>query len=313
MITTLKSVKGKVVKGDIDDIHRRDVSWIDCFAPTLNELRIIAEKTGLPLSELKEYVDPQERPKVIDLEKFSVIVFGAPIQKQHSVKITPIAIFISKNSIITFRQERIFGIDKIKGLAEAHKIKLFGNPTIFLRYLLDNIISDYFKIFDKIEDKIEKVEDTIIKHPDKIKTNDIFKIKKTLIYFHKSLVANREVVTGIEKEYLSKVHKKEIYKFRELYNDIVQLIDMEETHREIMTGVLDMYLGTLSNNMNEVVRKLTVYASYILVPTLISGIYGMNFKYMPEIFWTYGYVFALGLMFFSVLGMHFFFRKKGWV
>ncbi|MCW4026371.1 MAG: magnesium and cobalt transport protein CorA, partial [Candidatus Bathyarchaeota archaeon] len=139
-----------------------------------------------------------------------------------------------------------------------------------------------------------------------------FRIKKTLIYFHKALTANREVVTSIEKQYLKHISKKELKEFRILYNDIVQLIDTCDTQRDVTTGVIDIYLSSVSNLTNDVVKKLTVIASFVLVPTLISGIYGMNFRIMPEIPWAYGYPFALGLMVFSVVAMWVYFKKAKW-
>ena len=138
-------------------------------------------------------------------------------------------------------------------------------------------------------------------------------IKKVLIYFHRSLIANREVIAGIEKEYLNEIKKKELKRFRELYNDVIQLIDMSETYREILTGSLDMYLSTISNNMNLSMKRLTVYATFILLPTLISGLYGMNFRYMPELYWPWGYWYALGLMALSVILLFIFFKKKKWI
>jgi magnesium transporter len=102
-----------------------------------------------------------------------------------------------------------------------------------------------------------------------------------------------------------------------LYDDVTQLIDTEATYRDILTGTLDIYLSSVSNNLNQVMKTLTIVASFVLIPTLISGIYGMNFQFMPEIHTElgkkFGYYFALGLMAFSVIFTYLFFRKKGWM
>ena len=146
----------------------------------------------------------------------------------------------------------------------------------------------------------------------------IFSIKKTLIFFHRALTANREVISSIEKEYVANIDKKNIKRFRALYNDVAQLIDMEGTYREILTGTLDIHLSSTSNNLNQAMKTLTIVASFVLVPTLISGIYGMNFVNnspynMPELYWQYGYFFALGLMLFSIIAVYIFFKKKKWL
>ena len=98
-----------------------------------------------------------------------------------------------------------------------------------------------------------------------------------------------------------------------MYDDITQLIDMETTYRDILTGTLDIYMSAVSNNMNVVVKKMTAYGSLILVPTLISGIYGMNFRHMPELGWGYGYYLALLMMLISVVILYYYFDKNDWI
>ena len=166
---------------------------------------------------------------------------------------------------------------------------------------------------DLLEDRVESVEDMLLKTQDTKIVHTIFSIKKKMIYLHKSLLANREVISGIEKEYVKQISKKDAKRFRDIYNDIVQLIDMGDTYREILTGILDTHLTSISNSLNEVIKKLTVYASFVLVPTLISGIYGMNFRVMPEIYWQYGYAFSLGLMAVSIFALYIFFNQKKWI
>ena len=131
-----------------------------------------------------------------------------------------------------------------------------------------------------------------------------------MIFFHKALIGNREVLTGIEKEFLREIKGANLRRFRYLYNDVTQLIEMVGTHREVLTGTLDIYLTSVSNNMNEVMKRLTVITSFILIPTLISGIYGMNFKGMDEFNWPYGQFFAYGMMFISTLAVFFYFKKN---
>ena len=169
-----------------------------------------------------------------------------------------------------------------------------------------------------MDDRIDVIEDKVIEKPDKTTVKSIFTIKKTLIYFHKALTANREVISAIEKEYVANIDKKNIKRFRALYNDVTQLIDTEGTYRDILTGTLDVYLSSVSNNLGQVMKTLTVISAFVLIPTLISGIYGMNFNNasqynMPELYWQYGYFFALGLMLISMIVAYVFFRKKGWL
>lgn len=207
-------------------------------------------------------------------------------------------------------------VEKIRNLisTNAAYAKLLEKGTgFFVCRLLDEILNSFFTVLDDIEENISRIEDIVFEKADRKTIKQIFKIKKTLIYSHKALTANREVITAIEKEYLLNISKKDIRLFRVLYNDVVQLIDMESTYRDVLTGTLDIYLSSVSNNLNVVIKKLTAMASFVLIPTLIASIYGMNFKFMPELYWKYGYYVSLGLMIISIVGMYLYFRRKGWI
>ncbi len=306
-------VKGEVKEGKIDDLNSNNLVWLDYLNPSKNELKELSETSGISLAELREVVDEEERPRVLDIENYSLLIFRAPLFEKNEISTTPISIFISRhrNNIITLRLKEIRPFEKIRNLIHT---KLFEKGASFFVYrLLDEILNSFFAVLDTVEESIDRIEDRIFEKTDRKTIEQIFQIKKTLIYFHKALTANREVITAIEKEYLPHIHKKDIKQFRVLYNDVVQLIDMESTYRDLLTGTLDIYLSSVSNNLNTVMKKLTAMASFILIPTLISGIYGMNFQLMPELYWKYGYYMALALMVFSVAGMYYYFKRKGWI
>lgn len=321
MLKVYKFQKGGVKSGSINDLGSASRCWADCINPTKKELKDISEKANIKLNELKKVLDEKERPKVSDLENYSLIIVRTPLIEHDEILTTPLSIFISKNknNIVTITLKEVNPIHRIKQLVATKKIDLHEKGISFFTYrILDEVLDAYFLIFDTLEDKIDVIEDKVIEKPDKTTVKSIFIIKKTLIYFHKALTANREVISAIEKEYVANIDKKNIKRFRALYNDVTQLIDTEGTYREILTGTLDVYLSSVSNNLNKVVKTLTIGASFILIPTLISGIYGMNFNNasiynMPELYWKYGYFFALGLMVFSVIASYLFFKKKGWL
>ena len=149
--------------------------------------------------------------------------------------------------------------------------------------------------------------------PTKKLAEKVFTVKKELIRINKSASANREMVGCIEKEYITQIPKKHMKEFRDVYNDCVQVREIGETYRDIVTGILDVYLSSVSTNLNITIKKITSYEALILIPTLISGIYGMNFQFMQEIGWQYGYGFALGLMALSVIVLYIYFKKLDWI
>ncbi len=321
MLKVYKHAKRGVVEGTIKDLGNKAICWADFLKPSKEDLKKISEITNISDYDLKEALDEEKRPKVLDFDKYSLITFKAPFLEHEETHISTasIAVFISKNknNLITLRTKEIASVERLKQIL-FKKNNLLQQGTSFLLYrLLDEVLNSYFHIFDTLEDRIDKIEDDVLEKHDRATVEQIFSTKKTLIFFHKALNANREVISSIEKEYVKEIDKKNIKRFRSLYEDITQLIDTEATYRDIMTGTLDIYLSSVSHNLNQTIKTLTVMASFILVPTLISGIYGMNFVFMPEIHTPlgqkYGYYFALGLMAFSILVMYIYFRKKNWI
>jgi magnesium transporter len=321
MLRVYKFQKGGVKSGSLNDLDSASKCWAECINPTKKELKHISEKAKIPLSELIKVLDEEERPKVSDLDNYSVIIVRAPWIEHNEILTTPVSIFISKNknNIITITLKEVSSVKKIKQLIAANKIDIYDKSISFFTYkLLDEVLDAYFSILDTLEEKIDYIEDKVIEKPDKLTVQQICTVKKTLIFFHRALTANREVISSIEKEYVANIDKKNIKRFRALNNDVTQLIDMEGTYRDILTGTLDIYLSSVSNNLGQVMKTLTVISAFVLIPTLISGIYGMNFNKnsplnMPELYWQYGYFFALGLMMISVIITYIYFRKRGWL
>lgn len=317
MITVLSYKKDKVEKGELNSIcYPKTFTWVDVFEPTKNELNQIAEKSGISINDLGLVMEDEERPKVIDIEgPFSLIIFGAPSFEKDEITTTPVFIYVSKyhNCVITIRNKDTKSISRLKESLEAKKNFFDKGSSYFVYRLMDEILNTYFSVLDDVDNRIDYIEDNVLKSPSIETAGKIFETKKTLIYFAKTMAANREVIASIEKEYLSEIDKKRAKQFRTLYNDAIQLIDMSTTYRDILTGTLDTYLSSVSNNLNKIMKTLTVGASFILIPTLIASIYGMNFRVMPELSWKYGYAFALILMVASVFATWIYFKRKMWI
>ncbi len=321
MLSVITLSKGKLLKGSVDDAKDSSkVSIIDGINLSKTDYETISKVTGLSVSDLKEYSDEKLRPRVEDFEENSVIVFKHPIRSKSTFETHPITIILSKNKnyVILLRHEKCESIAEMMSSESLSKTLQQGVGYTVYR-ILDKITLEYFRILDYVEEESDKIEKNVVKRPSDTSVSKIFSLKKGLIFFHKALAANREVIVNIEKEYVSHFDKKTTRRFRDVYNDIIQLIDMEETYRDILTGTLDVYLSAISNNLNRTMKTLTIIASLVMVPTLISGIYGMNFNTqiswlnMPEINWIYGYPFALFLMLISMALLLAYFRWKKWL
>ncbi|MBU2561592.1 MAG: magnesium/cobalt transporter CorA [Nanoarchaeota archaeon] len=310
MITAYWRPKNKIVQADLSALKSKRVVWVDCVNPTDAELEKISSHTNIAVADFKDHLIAYERPNTFEFDTYSLIVFGVPVIHEKSIKRTSFAIFLFKNkNIVTLRTEEIGGLSRFsKELLEKNP-KYFDSHTKFVRVMLEKIVDDYFNLLETYQDTADRIESTIFHNPQGKAIEDVFKLKKSLLLFHKSLLANREVITAIEKEYVTKLSRKELYEFRDIYNDLVQLIDVEETLRDILTGVIDIYMTSISNSLNQTIKRLTVVAAYVMIPTLIASIYGMNFRFMPEVPWKWGYPFSLCMMVISIVVMYLYFKK----
>ncbi|MBU2638314.1 MAG: magnesium/cobalt transporter CorA [Nanoarchaeota archaeon] len=316
MLTVQKLENGKVLQGKFEDIKKRGVVWADFQKPSKEEIEKIAEFVGISAVEIREFLHANSRPLIANLEKYSIIVLQSPQEKGEDVTM-PLLAFISKksNDLITMHMHEMPSLNRMKEWEDKRKARIFEKGTTFILYnIIDEIASTYSLILSAIDERIDKLEEGIYHLPQSQRLmGDSLKIKKSLIYFYKALIANREVVSGIEKEYGEFLDKKGLSKFRLLYSDFTQLVELTVTYRDILTTTIEVYLSVVSNNLNVTVKKLTAWGAIILLPTLISGIYGMNFKYMPEIPWVHGYWFALSLMLVLVILAYAYFKRKDWI
>lgn len=297
----------------------KTLSWIDCFQPTDEELAFLSDKTGIALQDFKESLDPDKRPHVIPYDRYSLIIFRAPYEEEGEVLTAPVGVFMFKNDVITIHDKPIKDLEEFRALPVAQRLHIFrkGAPYFVYRFM-DAAIGDFFDVMDRVDAEVDAIEEEVLAMPAATVTKKIFVLKRTLIYTHKALIANRDVISALEKHYLGEFKKGDIHEFRDLYNDTAQLIDLVSTYRDILTSILDMYLSSVNNNLNKVMKTLTALSAFIFVPTLIAGIYGMNFQgvspwNMPELYWKYGYFFALGLMVLSTFVTYLLFRVKGWI
>lgn len=316
MLSVHKLENGKVVKGKFEDIKKRSVVWADILKPGKEEIERVADFVGLSSAEIREFLHVNSRPLIANLDKYSLIVLQAPQEKGEDATL-PMLVLISKksNDLITMHMQDMPALERMKGWEDKRKARVFEKGTTFILYnIIDETAATYSNILSVIDERIDRLEAGIYKQPQSQKLmGDALKIKKSLIYFYKALIANREVVSGIEKEYGEFLDKKGLSKFRLLYSDFTQLVELTVTYRDILTTTIEVYLSVVSNSLNLTVKRLTGWGAIILLPTLIASIYGMNFQHMPEIPWEYGYYFALGLMLFCVILAYVYFKRKDWL
>jgi len=293
------------------------VTWINIDG--LHEVEII-EKLGNyfeihPLV-LEDILHTGQRPKFEDFEKHIFIVFKMLYFDENGDDILEeqISIILGTNFVISFQEKEGDVFNPVRDRTRSGRFQLKKRKADYLAYaLIDAVVDNYFLILEKIGEKIETLEDDLLDNPTPATLHAMHNLKRKLITLRKSVWPLREVIGGLERGESALFQKSTAIYLKDVYDHTIQVIDTIETFRDMVSGMLDTYLTNVSNKMNEVMKVLTIIATIFIPLTFIAGIYGMNFEFMPELKWHWGYFGIWGLMILIVVGMFFYFRRKKWL
>jgi len=225
-----------------------------------------------------------------------------------------LSIILGTFGVISFQEVPGDVFDPIRDRLRTSTGRLRVSGADYLAYrMLDAIIDNYFTVLEDLNDRIERVQSHVANKPDPDIIRDFHRLKGELIFLRKAIWPVREVIGGLQKAESRFITRATELYLRDAYEHTIQLIDAVETMRDTLASALDIYLSSMSNRMNEIMRVLTVISTLFIPLTFLVGVYGMNFKYMPELDWPYGYAFVWALMIAIVLGMLVFFRRRKWL
>ncbi len=271
---------------------------------------------------LEDILNIGQRPKYEDFDNYIFLVLKMFMfdEKKKEIVSEQVSLILGPNVVISIQEKQGDMFDPIRERIRGAKGRIRKMCADYLAYsLLDIVVDNYFSILEKIGDQIEAVEEALTINPSTQTLQSIHALKRNIIFLRKSVWPLREVAGGIERGESKLISKGVRIFLRDLYDHTIQIIDTIETFRDMVSGTLDIYLSSVSNKMNEVMKVLTIIATIFIPLTFIAGIYGMNFNpevsawNMPELNWRYGYFFSLGLMFLIFLGMLIYFRRKKWL
>ena len=308
MIKVLSYKRGKLRKTDFNKLNLlREVCWIDVVSPDSKELKKISNKLGISTLDLENSLDKRGLPRVFNRKDYSGFIFRAPTTNNT----LPFGVFLTKKFIITVRNAGLKSVTQFsnKLIAEDENVVFQGGTTGFAYNLISFVAKEYSTIFNDIEDKLEKIENKIIKSRSEDLLHSVFTLKRSLLVFMKSLKENVGVVSRIEESQLKFIQLKDKTLFSNLHVEISQLVSVAELYRERITSVTDMYMSNISNRLNDVMKSFAVIASLLLLPTLLSGIWGMNFARIPWYNHPYGFYFPIALMILSMIVLFVFFKS----
>jgi len=235
----------------------------------------------------------------------------------HDVKLIEkeqVSLLLGSNYVISF-QERVGDVfEPIRDRIRNAKGRIRRMACDYLMYsLLDAVVDGYFAILERLGEKIESMEEELVSAPSEKTLEQIHRLKSEMIFLRKSVWPLREVISGLQRTESSLIKESTGLYLRDVYDHTIQVIDTVESFRDMASGMLDIYLSSLSNRMNAVMKVLTIIATIFIPLTFIAGVYGMNFKYMPELERHWGYPLVLFVMGIVAVVMLIYFRKKRWL
>jgi magnesium transporter len=300
----------------IDEILKQPGSlvWLDVEDPTLEKVALLADEFGFHDLAIEDSVHPHQRAKIEQYGSyFFLVAYGVTIEAG-SLAEHEIAAFVGRNYLVTVRKEPAYDLGPVVKRWEANSDLTAEGGGYLLYVLLDEIVDGYFTALDHYEDRAEEVEDAVLEAEQHTQVQaEIFTLRKDLVRFRRMISPLREVLDVMQRRTIGVVTPPLEPYYRDVYDHVLRATDFVDSLRDILSSALEASLAVASNRLNEVVKSLTSWAAIILVPTLIAGIYGMNFEHMPELEWFYGYPFALGLMALSALILYRAFKKRGWL
>lgn len=328
----LESARITVIDYDQNSFQEKQVTAVeDCFAfkatPTVTWINIdglhdvsIIEKIGThydlhPLI-LEDILHVGQRPKFEDLEGYIFVVLMMFRYDEESQRILSeqVSLILGPNFVLSFQESIGDVFDEIRDRIRNAKGKVRKMGPDYLMYaLLDAIVDGYFGILEKIGDKIESMEEDLVGDPSQQTLRQIHNLKREMVFLRRSVWPLRELISGLQRSESPLIVETTGLYLKDVYDHTIQVIDTVESFRDMISGMLDIYLSSISNRMNAVMKVLTIIATIFIPLTFVAGVYGMNFEHMPELKWQWGYAAVWLVMVIMAGGMIVYFKRKKWL
>jgi len=276
----------------------------------------LGKRFGLHPLVLEDILNTGQRPKAEDFDKYMFIVLKMIYYNggTNGIEIEQVSIVLGKGFVISFQEREgdVFNQIRERIRKKGGRFRSLGND--YLAYaLMDAIVDNYFSVLENMGERIESIEDELVDNPNPKTLAEIHKLKRELIFLRRSVWPLRDVINNIQRGDSKLFTKKTQIYLRDVYDHAIRVSETIETFRDMVSGMLDIYLSSMSNRMNEVMKVLTIFAAIFIPLTFIAGIYGMNFRFMPELEWEWGYPMVWTIILLVSFTMLYYFRRKGWL
>ena len=291
---------------------RGGFAWIDLYEPTEDEFESVAGEFGLHELAIRDAIKPHQRPKVERYGDTLLVVLKAAryLEEQEAVAFGEIRTFVGPDFVVTVRYGEAFELGEARRRMEAEPDLLRRGPSAVLYTIMSRVVDDYGPVADGLEKDIDEIEVEVFEVNPAV-SRRIYELSREVIQFHQ---ATQPLAGALGRLTETRDVDPEVRRYlRDLQNRVLRVTERVEGFRELLANILSVNLAQIGIDQNNQVKKISAWAAILVVPTLITGIYGMNFDYMPELHWLLGYPFALLLMLSISLILYRAFRRSGWL
>ncbi len=294
-------------------------TWVRATEASERTLGRVAETFGVHELEIEDLLG-DVRPKVEEYPDHTfVLVKTARLRRgdttfEEEISDDPLGVFFAEDWVLTLSPATVEPVDRVWSAVQGEEPRLLARGPDFTAYrVLDLVVDGYFAIVDEIEDDIERVEEEVLAAPEIDTLEQINGVRRELLSTRRIVWPTRDAVSTLARGDPEQVRPETEKYYRDLYDHLVQIVDLVETYRDLTGGARDIYLNRLSQSTNDVMKTLTVVATVVLPLTFVAGVYGMNFETMPELTWEYGYPAAMLGMASIAAVMLAYFRQRSWI
>ncbi|MHC5156739.1 MAG: magnesium/cobalt transporter CorA, partial [Planctomycetota bacterium] len=296
----------------------KTVSWINIDGiHNVEIIEQIGKHFDLHSLVLEDIVHVGQRPKLEEFDDhlFIVLKMLSYNQQDHSVESEQVSMILGSHYLLTFQEHTGDVFEQIRQRIRSGKGRIRKMGCDYLAYaLVDAIVDNYFQILEVFGERIESLEESLLVDSGRDILHDIHHLKRELTFLRRSVWPLREMVAGMERMESALIKKSTRIFIRDLYDHTIQIMDTVESFRDVASGLLDLYMSSVSNRMNAVMKVLTIIATIFIPLGFIAGVFGMNFEHMPELKWQWAYPVGFWTMIvFIVAGMVWFFKQKKWL
>jgi len=321
VLTCLVHKEGKFTNqvdlADISELIKvpENLVWLDVLDPTDADMDLLAEEFGFHVLSLEDAMHPQLRPKIDEYEGYFFLAAHALKydREKTEIDIQEVDLFVGKNYVVTVHKDPIDALKSSIERCEKHPHMLKEGVGFLVYSIMDAVIDDYMPVLDQIDEQVDQIEESIFADFQQTAIADIFKLKREMLQIRRTAGHLRDVFNILCRRDQPLFTPQTLLYFQDIYDHLFRITDAVDIYRDVLTGALEAYLSLNANKLNAIMKVFAGLSIILMTSALIAGIYGMNFKHMPELEWPNGYYGALALMVGLGIIEFIFFRRRGWL